>query len=146
MSTPPNVSKKRKRVSKACIHCRKSHLSCDEGRPCQRCIKKGLGDSCEDGEQKKRGKRNKTTRVNKEKLKGKKLGFTLGWINELELKKLSLGLQKKKKKDYDYMERFSEIWKNMKSEEISIDQATLWLCRLKEGPVLSMNVKVGESF
>lgn len=31
-----------KKVSRACIHCRAAHITCDEGRPCKRCIKKGL--------------------------------------------------------------------------------------------------------
>eukprot|EP01130_Rhizamoeba_saxonica_P019237 TRINITY_DN9892_c0_g1_i1.p1 TRINITY_DN9892_c0_g1~~TRINITY_DN9892_c0_g1_i1.p1 ORF type:complete len:115 (-),score=19.62 TRINITY_DN9892_c0_g1_i1:159-503(-) len=36
----------RKRVSVACEACRKSHLKCDNGRPCQRCLQKGIADSC----------------------------------------------------------------------------------------------------
>eukprot|EP01128_Nolandella_sp_AFSM9_P000102 TRINITY_DN1017_c0_g1_i1.p1 TRINITY_DN1017_c0_g1~~TRINITY_DN1017_c0_g1_i1.p1 ORF type:complete len:304 (-),score=37.45 TRINITY_DN1017_c0_g1_i1:225-1136(-) len=47
----------RTRVSKACSHCQKSHLSCDHGRPCARCIKKGTSATCVDGVQKKRGKK-----------------------------------------------------------------------------------------
>lgn len=33
---------KRKKTSRACLACRKSHLSCDESRPCKRCVKKGI--------------------------------------------------------------------------------------------------------
>jgi hypothetical protein len=33
---------KRKKTNKACLSCRKSHLSCEETRPCKRCIKKGI--------------------------------------------------------------------------------------------------------
>eukprot|EP01128_Nolandella_sp_AFSM9_P005959 TRINITY_DN2986_c0_g1_i1.p1 TRINITY_DN2986_c0_g1~~TRINITY_DN2986_c0_g1_i1.p1 ORF type:complete len:381 (+),score=92.48 TRINITY_DN2986_c0_g1_i1:58-1143(+) len=51
------MSLKRTRVSKACSSCQKSHLSCDHGRPCARCIKKGTADTCVDGVQKKRGKK-----------------------------------------------------------------------------------------
>eukprot|EP01119_Soliformovum_irregulare_P003540 TRINITY_DN1419_c0_g1_i1.p1 TRINITY_DN1419_c0_g1~~TRINITY_DN1419_c0_g1_i1.p1 ORF type:complete len:238 (-),score=26.56 TRINITY_DN1419_c0_g1_i1:325-1038(-) len=46
---------KRRNVSKACLLCRKSHLSCDLERPCSRCIRKGL--SCEEGESKRRGRK-----------------------------------------------------------------------------------------
>ncbi|CAN6604271.1 transcription activator of gluconeogenesis [Trichomonascus vanleenenianus] len=44
---------KRKKTSRACIHCQKAHVTCDEGRPCQRCIKKGCEASCHDGVRKK---------------------------------------------------------------------------------------------
>lgn len=47
ISKPP--VKKKKKTSRACIHCQKAHLTCDEGRPCQRCIKKNLQDTCRDG-------------------------------------------------------------------------------------------------
>lgn len=30
------AKKKRKKVSHACLYCRRSHMVCDEGRPCQR--------------------------------------------------------------------------------------------------------------
>ncbi|RKP39237.1 hypothetical protein BJ085DRAFT_43575 [Dimargaris cristalligena] len=39
---------KRKKVIKACVYCRRSHMTCDEGRPCQRCIKRNIGDKCHD--------------------------------------------------------------------------------------------------
>ncbi|SAL99409.1 hypothetical protein [Absidia glauca] len=32
----------------ACVFCRRSHMTCDEGRPCQRCIKRSIGDMCHD--------------------------------------------------------------------------------------------------
>ncbi|KAJ2456312.1 Transcriptional regulator of nonfermentable carbon utilization [Coemansia sp. RSA 2336] len=44
--------KKRKTV-RACNHCQKSHLTCDDSRPCARCVKRGLGDTCVDGVRKK---------------------------------------------------------------------------------------------
>jgi hypothetical protein len=31
----PKVAKRRK-VNHACLYCRRSHMTCDEGRPCQR--------------------------------------------------------------------------------------------------------------
>ncbi|ORX58934.1 hypothetical protein DM01DRAFT_1209538 [Hesseltinella vesiculosa] len=40
--------RKRKKVSLACVYCRRSHMTCDEGRPCQRCIKRNIGNMCYD--------------------------------------------------------------------------------------------------
>eukprot|EP01117_Protostelium_nocturnum_P010790 TRINITY_DN3888_c0_g1_i2.p1 TRINITY_DN3888_c0_g1~~TRINITY_DN3888_c0_g1_i2.p1 ORF type:complete len:198 (-),score=65.10 TRINITY_DN3888_c0_g1_i2:34-627(-) len=46
------------RVSRACESCKIGHLSCNNERPCQRCIKSGKEDECTDNsEQKKRSKR-----------------------------------------------------------------------------------------
>ncbi|ORX78969.1 hypothetical protein BCR32DRAFT_294725 [Anaeromyces robustus] len=39
---------KRKKVSQACIFCRRSHMTCDDGRPCQRCIKRNIAHLCRD--------------------------------------------------------------------------------------------------
>ncbi|KAK7204042.1 hypothetical protein BZA70DRAFT_281373 [Myxozyma melibiosi] len=44
---------KRKKASRACFHCQKAHLTCDDARPCQRCVKRGLSDTCHDGVRKK---------------------------------------------------------------------------------------------
>ncbi|PWN52720.1 hypothetical protein IE53DRAFT_326140 [Violaceomyces palustris] len=44
---------KRKKANRACFHCQKAHLTCDDSRPCQRCVRKGLADSCTDGLRKK---------------------------------------------------------------------------------------------
>ncbi|KAK9477868.1 hypothetical protein V1514DRAFT_308283 [Lipomyces japonicus] len=44
---------KRKKASRACFHCQKAHLTCDDARPCQRCIKRGLQSTCQDGVRKK---------------------------------------------------------------------------------------------
>lgn len=54
-STPSGVEKrvKRKKTSRACIHCQKAHVTCDPGRPCKRCIKRGYQDTCRDGVRKK---------------------------------------------------------------------------------------------
>ncbi|ORY31039.1 hypothetical protein BCR39DRAFT_564755 [Naematelia encephala] len=46
-------SKTRRKVAKACLACQKSHLTCDEKRPCTRCAKKGIGDQCVEGVRKK---------------------------------------------------------------------------------------------
>ncbi|CAG79694.1 transcription activator of gluconeogenesis ERT1-1 [Yarrowia lipolytica] len=49
---PPPAPKKRRKTARACLHCQKAHLTCDEGRPCARCIKKNMGDQCVDGKRK----------------------------------------------------------------------------------------------
>ncbi|KAH3670917.1 hypothetical protein OGAPHI_000628 [Ogataea philodendri] len=40
--------RKRKKVGMACVYCRRSHMICDEGRPCQRCLKRNIGHLCHD--------------------------------------------------------------------------------------------------
>ncbi|ORY05757.1 hypothetical protein K493DRAFT_344859 [Basidiobolus meristosporus CBS 931.73] len=46
---------KKKNVGRACVHCKKAHLACDESRPCKRCVH--LGKSfCVDVEHKRRGR------------------------------------------------------------------------------------------
>ena len=47
--------KRQKHVRKACIHCKKAHLACDEARPCKRCLHLGKTD-CIDVEHKRRGR------------------------------------------------------------------------------------------
>ncbi|PLW54920.1 hypothetical protein PCANC_05910 [Puccinia coronata f. sp. avenae] len=50
----PNPSPaRRKKASRACGHCQKAHLTCDDGRPCLRCTKRGLSKTCADGVRKK---------------------------------------------------------------------------------------------
>eukprot|EP01119_Soliformovum_irregulare_P021192 TRINITY_DN7007_c0_g1_i1.p1 TRINITY_DN7007_c0_g1~~TRINITY_DN7007_c0_g1_i1.p1 ORF type:complete len:352 (-),score=73.81 TRINITY_DN7007_c0_g1_i1:150-1205(-) len=44
-----------RRVSKACLACKKGHVSCDNERPCRRCKEKEI--DCQDGEIKKRGRK-----------------------------------------------------------------------------------------
>ena len=44
---------KRKKASRACLHCQKAHLTCDDARPCGRCVKRGLAGTCHDGVRKK---------------------------------------------------------------------------------------------
>ncbi|KAI8054696.1 hypothetical protein BDF22DRAFT_680570 [Syncephalis plumigaleata] len=39
---------KRRKVAHACVYCRRSHMTCDDGRPCQRCIKRNIGHLCHD--------------------------------------------------------------------------------------------------
>lgn len=51
----------KKKVEMACVYCRRSHMICDNTRPCQRCIKRGIGHLCHDepllGRQKKMPKK-----------------------------------------------------------------------------------------
>ncbi|KAG0142326.1 hypothetical protein CROQUDRAFT_662697 [Cronartium quercuum f. sp. fusiforme G11] len=47
------ITTKRKKANRACFHCQKAHLTCDDGRPCKRCTKRGLGTTCTDGFRKK---------------------------------------------------------------------------------------------
>lgn len=43
-------------VLKACVSCKASHVACDVGRPCQRCVRLNKADTCVDAERKKRGR------------------------------------------------------------------------------------------
>lgn len=40
--------KRKKKVDMACVYCRRSHMICDDARPCLRCIKRGIGHLCHD--------------------------------------------------------------------------------------------------
>ncbi|KAF7721025.1 hypothetical protein EC973_005550 [Apophysomyces ossiformis] len=57
--TPAKSSKKRskrKQVKNACVNCQKACKRCDEGRPCQRCVKLGLTATCRNSPRKERQK------------------------------------------------------------------------------------------
>lgn len=41
-------SKRRKKVGSACVYCRRSHMNCDDSRPCKRCVKRNIGHLCHD--------------------------------------------------------------------------------------------------
>ncbi|KAI5852676.1 hypothetical protein DFP73DRAFT_11394 [Morchella snyderi] len=52
-STPGQSSsgrspKKRRKVNHACVYCRRSHMTCDDDRPCMRCVKRNIGHLCHD--------------------------------------------------------------------------------------------------
>ncbi|KAJ2733937.1 Transcriptional regulator of nonfermentable carbon utilization [Coemansia sp. BCRC 34962] len=47
------ASPKKRKTVRACNHCQRSHLTCDDSRPCARCIKKNIADTCVDGVRKK---------------------------------------------------------------------------------------------
>ncbi|KDR79930.1 hypothetical protein GALMADRAFT_242061 [Galerina marginata CBS 339.88] len=57
-STPPALAHrpKRKQVKMACTNCAGACKRCDETRPCERCVKYGIADSCVDGQRKERKK------------------------------------------------------------------------------------------
>jgi hypothetical protein len=40
----------RSKVAKACLFCKRSHMTCDEERPCRRCVKRGIPHMCADEE------------------------------------------------------------------------------------------------
>ncbi|KAG9069957.1 hypothetical protein KI688_009285 [Linnemannia hyalina] len=57
LSDPSLAQKpKRRQVKNACVNCQKACKKCDEGRPCTRCIKYGLSDTCVDSTRKVRKK------------------------------------------------------------------------------------------
>ncbi|KAJ3116000.1 Transcriptional regulator of nonfermentable carbon utilization [Phlyctochytrium bullatum] len=50
-SSQPDRAKRRK-VGTACVTCQKAHVSCEEKRPCQRCIRRGEAHLCTDAPRK----------------------------------------------------------------------------------------------
>ena len=48
-------TKKGRNVDKACNHCKRSHLRCDDMRPCRRCVATGK-QGCKDVQHKPRGR------------------------------------------------------------------------------------------
>jgi hypothetical protein len=48
-------AKRQKHVCRACVHCKRAHLACDNQRPCRRCVHLGKTD-CVDVEHKRRGR------------------------------------------------------------------------------------------
>ncbi|KAF9429631.1 hypothetical protein BGZ76_001170 [Entomortierella beljakovae] len=57
LSDPSMAQKpKRRQVKNACVNCQKACKKCDEGRPCNRCVKYGLVDTCVDSTRKIRKK------------------------------------------------------------------------------------------
>ncbi|KAI9104949.1 hypothetical protein DFS34DRAFT_222116 [Phlyctochytrium arcticum] len=49
-------AKKRKQVKNACVNCQKACKKCEMARPCPRCVRYGLQDSCHDSVRKERKK------------------------------------------------------------------------------------------
>lgn len=52
---PPTKRFRRKKVDHACVYCRRSHMTCDEKRPCTRCIRRNIGHLCHDEPKKRPG-------------------------------------------------------------------------------------------
>ncbi|ODQ58366.1 hypothetical protein WICANDRAFT_33428, partial [Wickerhamomyces anomalus NRRL Y-366-8] len=44
----------RKKTARACQHCHKAHMTCDESRPCKRCVARGWQETCVDAPRKKK--------------------------------------------------------------------------------------------
>jgi Fungal Zn(2)-Cys(6) binuclear cluster domain len=59
-NTPTN-GRIRVPVKSACVNCRRSKVACDEYRPCARCMKRGVADTCYDPPHKKRGRKKYVT-------------------------------------------------------------------------------------
>ncbi|OCH89283.1 hypothetical protein OBBRIDRAFT_813230 [Obba rivulosa] len=53
---PSQPRPKRKQVKMACTNCAGACKRCDEARPCERCVKYGISDTCVDGVRKERKK------------------------------------------------------------------------------------------
>ncbi|KAI6249291.1 Transcription activator of gluconeogenesis [Erysiphe necator] len=53
LDTKDPLRPRRKKARRACYACQRAHLTCGDERPCQRCIKRGLADVCQDGIRKK---------------------------------------------------------------------------------------------
>lgn len=62
---------KRSQVKNACVNCQKACKKCDEGRPCQRCLKYNLVETCQDSIRKERKKGVKRGPYKTNKLKEK---------------------------------------------------------------------------
>ncbi|AOA61131.1 Putative zinc cluster protein of unknown function [Komagataella phaffii CBS 7435] len=52
---PLEVKRSRRPTSRACKFCHFKHLQCDATRPCKNCVKRNIGDSCEDIQRRKYG-------------------------------------------------------------------------------------------
>lgn len=44
----------KKKTARACNHCHKAHMTCDDSRPCHRCISRGIAESCVDAPRKRK--------------------------------------------------------------------------------------------
>ncbi|BEI91661.1 uncharacterized protein CcaverHIS019_0404810 [Cutaneotrichosporon cavernicola] len=45
---PQKAKKLKRKGGKACVYCRRSHMVCEGGRPCERCIKRDIAHLCRD--------------------------------------------------------------------------------------------------
>ncbi|QNP98888.1 hypothetical protein B0I72DRAFT_134416 [Yarrowia lipolytica] len=61
---------KRKKVDQACVYCRRSHMTCDNNRPCSRCVKRNISHLCHDEAKPVRGKRQQSQSDDEEEVQG----------------------------------------------------------------------------
>ena len=59
-SSPSRPQTKRKQVKNACTNCQKACKKCDDQRPCSRCVKYGIEDSCVNSQRKERKRKDST--------------------------------------------------------------------------------------
>merc|ERR1711871_1505938 len=52
-----SAQNRRTRVPMACTRCKMAHTRCDTKRPCGRCVRRGVADSCVDAIPKRRGRK-----------------------------------------------------------------------------------------
>ncbi|KAL1924190.1 uncharacterized protein VTP21DRAFT_7225 [Calcarisporiella thermophila] len=71
INSPRPAGQKRHQVKNACVNCQKACKKCDDGRPCQRCIKYGLTDTCVNSPRKERKKGIKRGPYKRRNKKGK---------------------------------------------------------------------------
>ncbi|CAG8512682.1 7845_t:CDS:2 [Scutellospora calospora] len=60
-SQPVRRERRKKYVTTACSNCRASHAKCSNDFPCERCKEKGISDSCKFTENKRRGRKPRST-------------------------------------------------------------------------------------
>eukprot|EP00742_Colponemidia_sp_Colp-10_P010491 GILJ01011523.1.p1 GENE.GILJ01011523.1~~GILJ01011523.1.p1 ORF type:complete len:337 (+),score=24.02 GILJ01011523.1:69-1079(+) len=63
-----NVKKRKgsRAATRACMYCQRSHMSCEDARPCKRCVKRGIGHLCRDPESKRSSRAPKYLAADKE--------------------------------------------------------------------------------
>ncbi|KAI8975546.1 hypothetical protein BDF20DRAFT_879273 [Mycotypha africana] len=78
MGPPPAQAQapKRKQVKNACTNCQKACKKCDDARPCPRCIKYGIADTCVNSVRKERKKGIKRGPYKRRQKTGGKLSFS----------------------------------------------------------------------
>lgn len=67
---PKTTKKRKKKVEIACVYCRRSHMICDDSRPCQRCIKRGISHLCHDEPSNSRQRKKAESMVKNPELQG----------------------------------------------------------------------------
>eukprot|EP00762_Andalucia_godoyi_P000873 ANDGO_03821.mRNA.1 hypothetical protein len=73
--------KERRRVTQACVQCKKIHRSCDSGTPCTRCSERGIAHECSYGDRRKRGRKTSPQATNTPTSVGASDASSLGIAN-----------------------------------------------------------------